>query len=94
MGRDERDGAEEPAERLDVEWLIPAVLFGAARGVHAFGEGGVWRWTALGLAGLGVAASVAVIVAAVRRRAYGTLMAIAAAAVFVGAVAYGTGDLR
>ncbi|MUN36940.1 hypothetical protein [Actinomadura litoris] len=75
------------------------MLFRAARGVHAIGEDGVRRWTALGLAGtglagIGAAASVAVIVAAVRRRAYGTLMAIAAAAASVGAVAYGTGDLR
>ncbi|QXJ21781.1 hypothetical protein AGRA3207_002670 [Actinomadura graeca] len=84
----------EPDERLpDAEWILPAVLFLAAKGVRAFNDEGVWGWVAVGFGVLAAIATVAVIVTAVRRRAYETLITIAAGALFVGATAYVGHDL-
>jgi hypothetical protein len=78
----------ESEKEFDAEWIPPAVLFLAAKGVRAFDDEGVWSWVAMGFGLLGAAVSASVIVRAVRRRAYGTLSTVAVGVLVVAVLAH------
>ncbi|MBT2209247.1 hypothetical protein [Actinomadura sp. NEAU-AAG7] len=83
----------EPEDGFDTSWIPPALLFLAAKGARAIDDEGFWGWTAMGLGLLAAAVSVAVIVRAVHRRAYETLITGVVGVAFMAAVAYAKHDL-
>ncbi len=83
----------EPEHEFDAEWLPPAILFLAARGARAVSEDGVWGWAALVLGILGAVVGAVVIVRAVRRRAYETLITVAVGALFMVAITHARDEL-